>query len=124
MTKRLICAIMALVMMFGLYACAYEPDPNYKPPEQPHLYWKDIDVVVKDVDQSTWFATVHRYELNITVYSEEYDLTETLHYSDSGMFASIPGWDAKEGEIIKAQLYSWVLDSTGQVTKRAINKIY
>ena len=71
----------------------------------------------------TWFATVHRYELNITVYSEEYDLEKTLHYSGSGMLTNIPGWNAKEGDVLRAQLYSWVMDSTGTVTRRDINKI-
>ena len=124
MTKKLFCALLAFIVLFGLYACAYEPDPNYKPPEREHLYWKDIDVVVKDVDKRTWFATVHRYELKITVYSEEYDLEKTLHYSGSGMLTNIPGWSAKEGETLKAQLYSWVIDSTGKVVRRDINKIY
>lgn len=124
MTKKIICGLLVCLVLCSLCACSYEPDPNYRPPEQPHLYWKDIDVVVKNVDKRTWFATVHRYELNITVYSEEYDLEKTLHYSGSGMLTNIPGWNAKEGDVIQAQLYSWVMDSTGKVTRRDINKIY
>lgn len=115
---------LAAIMMLSLCACSFEPDQNYKPPEQPHLYWKDIDVEVVSVNQHTWFATVHRRKLTITVKSEEYGLEKTLYYESSGMINDIPCWNAKEGDIVKAQLYSWVMDSTGQVTRRDINKLY
>lgn len=117
--------ILLVVLCLTMCACDMQTmNANYTPVEQPHLYWKDIDVVVQNVDQRSWFATVHRYELNITVYSEEYGLEKTLHYSGSGMINSIPGWNAKEGDILSAQLYSWVMDSTGEIVKRDINKIY
>ena len=112
------------IFVILLVGCSFESNQNYVPKEQPHLYWKDIDVVVTDIDKRHWFATVHRYEVNITVHSEEYNISKTLNYQSSGAFAVIPGWDYEVGDVIKAELYSWVMDSTGEVMRRDINKIY
>ena len=122
--RKIISFVLCLTCIFSLVGCSYEPDPNYVPPERPHLYWKDIDVEVVSVDKHTWFATVHRRVAKITVYSEEYNLTKTLTYEVQGMWVNNPAWGCKEGDIIKAQLYSWVMDSTGEVVRRDINKIY
>ncbi len=122
--RKSIALTLVAIMALGLCACSFERDPNYVPPEQPHLYWKDIDVEVVSVSQQSWFATVHRRKLTITVKSEEYGLEKTLYYESSGMINDIPCWDAKKGDIVRAQLYSWVMDSTGQVTRRDINKLY
>jgi len=122
--RNIICLVLTICVIMSLSACSFEQDPNYTPPEQPHLYWKDIDVEVTNVDKRQWFATVHRRIVNITVYSEEYNLTKTLTYEDSGMWINNPAWEYKKGDVIKAQLYSWVMDSTGEVVKRDINKIY
>lgn len=122
--RKVICFLLMICAIVSLSACSLERDPNYAPPEQPHLYWKDIDVEVTNIDKRQWFATVHRRVVNITVYSEEYNLTKTLTYEDSGMWVTNPAWEYKEGDVIKAQLYSWVMDSTGEVVRRDINKIY
>ena len=88
--------------------------------EQPHLYWKTIDVIITDYDYRHWYASAHHYQAKITVYSEEYDLTRTF---------SLTGNDAaqmenyEKGDTIKAELYSWKIDSTGEITKREINSL-
>lgn len=92
--------------------------------EQPHLYWKDIDVEVVSITKRHWFATVHRYTVVMEVYSAEYDLRKTLDYSATGMFINMPAWDYEKGDIVKAQLYTWMYDSTGEVQKREIHKVY
>lgn len=122
--RKVICFLLIICTIVSLSACSLEKNPNYVPPEQPHLYWKDIDVEVTNVDKRTWFATVHHRVVNITVYSEEYNLTKTLTYEDSGMWVTNPAWEYEKGDIIKAQLYSWVMDSSGEVVRRDINKIY
>lgn len=90
--------------------------------EQPHLYWKTIDVVVESVEKHHWFATTHRYELSITVYNEEYNLRKTLQYSSSGMFTP-NHWNLEKGDVVSAELYSWVMDSTGEIVRRDINAL-
>lgn len=119
MTKKIFTLVLIFVLLATFTGCNYEPVER---PEQPHLYWKDIEVVVENVDQRHWFATVHRYELYITVYSEEYDLRKTLNWYGTGMFAP-EYWNLQEGDIVTAELYSWVMDSTGDVVRRDINRL-
>lgn len=92
---------------------------NITPKEEPHLYWKDIDVVVTDINKKHWYATVHRYEIDVTVHSEEYGLTKTLSVYSSGPFVP-EQWDLERGDTIKVKMNSWVMDSTGQVVRREI----
>lgn len=88
--------------------------------EQPHLYWKDIECIVKDCDYKYWYASGTHFKANITVYSDEYDLTQTF---------DLNGYDAKtceslsKGDIVTCELYSWVMDSTGEVIRREINRL-
>ena len=100
----------------------YEPDPNYIPPEKPHLYWKDIDVVITDIQKDR--SLNNRFlRVTVTVKSKEYNLEEDFIF-EGNWYYHPKFWDAKEGDIVKAQLYSWVMDSTGQVVKRDINCLY
>ena len=89
--------------------------------EQPHLYWKDIDAVVTEVNQKHWFATTHHYVLDVTVYSEEYNLTKILTEQGSGAFGTPEHWSIQKGDTVKVRLHSWVMDSTGEVTRREIH---
>ena len=123
--KKTICFLMLIILLVSVFGgCGYEPDPNYVPPEQPHLYWKDIDVVVTEIDKRHWFASTHWYVVNVTVESEEYGLEQTFEIKGSGAFGCPSQWNYQKGDIVKAELYSWVMDSTGEVTKRTINQIY
>jgi hypothetical protein len=68
--NRIIAAMSILALLICICGCAFpEPDPDYVPPEQPHLYWKDIDVVVIDISRRRWFAGTHWHEVTITVES-------------------------------------------------------
>ena len=117
--KKLICVILVMLFSFSILSgCEIEPVER---PEQPHLYWKDINVVVEEVDKHHYFATVHHYEVSVTVYSKEYNLRETLDLYSKGIKPEY--WDIEEGDAVKAELYSWVMDSTGEVVKRQINSL-
>jgi cellulose synthase/poly-beta-1,6-N-acetylglucosamine synthase-like glycosyltransferase len=95
-----------------------ESESEYVPPEEPHLYWKDIDVVVTDITKRRSLNGRH-YSVTITVKSEEYGLEETFTYHKQKQY-----WNYDKGETVKAQLYSWVMDSTGEIVKRQLNKVY
>lgn len=121
--KKLTSLFLLFCCLFLFTSCGDMNSSNYEKPEQPHLYWKDIDVVVTEIDKRYWFATTHWYTVNITVYNEEYNLTQTFEDESSGLF--VPNsWNYEKGDVIKAQLYSWKMDSTGEIVKRQINKIY
>jgi hypothetical protein len=123
--KKTVCFLTLIVLVACVFCgCGYEPDPNYVPPEQPHLYWKDIDVVVTDISKKHWFGGTHWYQVDITVESEEYGLERTFTYKGSGMFGCPSQWEYDIGDVVKAELYSWVMDSTGEVTKRTIHRVY
>lgn len=112
-----------LILLLLLPGCA-NTSSDCKPPEQPYLYWKDIDVVVTDVEKRHWFATTHRYEVVITVHSNEYGLDATFTDTGSGAFGCPDTWKYEVGAVTKAKLCSWVMNSTGEVIRRKISQIY
>ena len=91
--------------------------------EKPVLYWKDIDVKVVSNNKHSWFVKTRFYKQEIKVISNEYNLEETFYLNYSGAFANMPYWNVKEGDVIKAELYSWKLESTGEIVNREINKL-
>jgi len=119
--RRKFCILLSLLII--LIQCGCTQDLDYTPKEQPHLYYKDIDVVVEQVNRKHWFAGTHWYEVKIRVKSEEYNLTYSTVLKSSGMFRP-KQWDYSEGDIIRAELYSLVMDSTGEVIERKIHRIY
>ena len=94
------------------------------PQEQPHLYWKDIPVTVTNIDKRTWFAGTKWYEVTISVHSDTYNLDETITEKGSGLFNCPKSWNYETGDVITAELYTWKIDSTDEITKPCINKIY
>lgn len=121
--------IILIFILIGLFESLIMLDSNIihntsQQQEKPVLYWKDIDVkVVSNRRKSNLFGRVKRYNQAITVYSNEYKLEKTFKISSSGAFANMPYWNVKEGDIIKAELYSWKLESTGDIVRREINKL-
>lgn len=90
------------------------------PREQPKLQTQDVDCIVLDCDYRHWYASAHHYKCYIKVYNEEYDIEQSF---------TLDGDNAKEcegiqkGDIISCELYSYIMESTGEVTKRFINHI-
>lgn len=116
-----VCFILSLVLL--VFQCGCTQGVQYERKEQPHLYWKDIDVVVEQVNRRRWFAGTYRYEVKVSVRSDEYNLAYTDVFTGSGMFCP-KQWSYSAGDIVKAELYSWVMDSTGEVIRRGINRVY
>ena len=114
------CLLILGTVGFVLFCTTLPQEEGKSRPEQPHVYWKDIDVEVVDIDKRHWYAGTHHYQVDITVKSEEYGLTETFHLD--GMNAK-DAYNYDKGDIIKAELNSWVMDSTGEVVRREINEI-
>ena len=117
--------IITFVVIICLTGCCYNLDgKSYQIQEQPHLYWKDIDVVITDIERFTWYASTHWYVVKLTVKSEEYGIVESFEIRESGAFNCPKQWNYKVGQTVKAQLYSWVMDSSGKVVIREIHKVY
>lgn len=94
-------------------------------PEQPHCYYETIDVKVTEIDKSSYFAAfAWQYTVKLTVYSKEYDITYKHTYKGQGINGCPKQWKYEKGDTVKAQLYTWTLDSTGEIVRREINKVY
>lgn len=113
----------AIVLLLFIFQCACVQNISCVKKEQPHLYWKDINVVVEQVDRRHWFASGHHYVVKVTVRSDEYNLDYTDVFSGGGLFTP-KQWSYSEGDIVKAKLYSWMIDSTGEVIRRKIHRVY
>ncbi len=117
----LLSLLTTLALWFLTGCLPYDKTNNLGQTEKPHLYWKEIDVVISDIDKRHWYASGHHYTIDLTVRSDEYGLSES--FSLNGMDAAAK-WEYSEGDTVKAELFSWVIDSTGEVTKREINQVY
>ena len=120
--------IISILLLVGLFTLIATSDSNTssntnQQQEKPVLYWKDIDVKVVSNNKHSWFVKTRFYKQEIKVISNEYNLEETFYLNDSGAFANMPYWNVKEGDVIKAELYSWKLESTGEIVNREINKL-
>lgn len=90
-----------LVSLLFTFLCGCTQNTQFEPTEQPHLYWKDIIVYV-------------------TVRSDEYQLTYTDEFAGSGAFGYPEQGNYRKGDIVKAEMYSWVMDSTGEIVRQEI----
>lgn len=122
--KKLLSFLITIVIILCFFTGCDLPQTDYVRPEEPHLYWKDINVVVTDIATRHWFASTHWYQVDITVESKEYGLERTFTYKGSGMFGCPSQWGYDTGDVVKAELYSWVMDSTGEVVRREIHAVY
>lgn len=121
MKKMMLITISLFIVV--LFGCTNPDGAQYQQAEQPHLYWKDIDVVVTSIDKKHWYASTHWYEVTLNVESEEYDLTKKYTIKESGALNCPKQWDYCVGDIVKARIYSWVKESTGEVVRREINRV-
>lgn len=122
--KKIIAILTFLALATLFLASCTMPDNSDMHTEQPHLYWKDINVRVVNVDRVHWFALTHQYEVEIQVQSDEYNLLGEDTFHGSGAFGCPEQWNYEVGDTVKAELYSWVNDSTGEVVRREIHQIY
>ena len=127
MKKFMLISILLLVFG-GMCCCAIELDKEstkpYVRPEQPHLYWKDIDVVITDIEKRRSLGKYKHYTVMIEVKSDEYGITGNCRYTGAGMFGVPHQWNYEVGQTVKAKLNSWVMDSSGEVVRREISQVY
>ena len=97
-------------------------DTDFEPREEPVLYKETIEVTVTDVYQRRWYAAnAHHFELTLTVYNEEYGITDKVTETGAGMWGQPKHWDATKGDKLTAVLYTWKMVSTGQIIRREIH---
>ena len=125
--KHLVIVMILVILSCFLSGCTTTStitSEQSTPQEQPHLYWKDIPVTVTDIDKRTWFAGTRRYNVTVSVHSDTYNIDETFTEEGSGFYGCPDSWNYEKGDTITAELYTWKIDSTGEITRRCINQIY
>lgn len=116
---RLLSIMLGLIFLTGCFP--HNKDYDFKSKETPHLYWKDIEVVIADIDKRHWYASSHHYKIYLTVENDEYGLSQSFTIDGS---KAKEKWEWNKGDTVKAELFSWVMDSTGEVVRREINQVY
>lgn len=93
-----------------------KPDPVERPINQYH----DIDVVITDNDIRHWFASGHHWTADVTIYSQEYDITDTFHltHDDARRME-----EYQVGDAIQATLFTQTIESTGEIVNIRIDNI-
>ena len=125
MKKYFLMLLIALIVSAS--GCSSETSSDtteYVRPEQPHLYWKDIDVIITDIEKRRSIGKYRHYTVTIEVESDEYGITGNCRYTGAGMFGVPHQWNYEVGQTVKAKLNSWVMDSTGEVIRREISQVY
>lgn len=120
--------IIPVLITFFLVFCAAIGTINQmsQVPEGTKLYKQDIDVVVTEISKSefpryTGISIIYDYDVDVTVYSKEFNTTEKFSYG--GLFHN-KYFDLKKGDIIQAELYTYKNESTGEIVKKEINRLY
>lgn len=117
MNKKILLILLILnivgIFALGLLCLADSLVQGSAEARQPHLYWKDINVEVVEVRQS-----LNKRIYEVEVYSKDYNLKHSF------VLRGIDYDGYEKGDIIKAELYSWVDDSSGKIIQREIHQIY
>lgn len=101
-------------LAFIWYTVASRPD-DWQPAERPSLYQKTIPVEVISVDRRQGFAS---HIISVKVKSDEYGIEKNIEKRQAD---ALKIWDIDKGDIVDATLYSWVMESTGEVVRRDIH---
>lgn len=110
-------ALIVSVLTIKILASNIVDAEIYANEESPKRYYKYADVVVTDIDARHWYASGHHWTTHITVKNEEYNISKSFNYTGS---AAKEMSDLKKGDIIQAEIRSYVIESTGEIVSREI----
>lgn len=120
--KKVLSLFLVLLLTLSFTSCS--TSSNHVPKEQPVSYAEKIDVVITQIyKRQFWAGTVQR-EVEVTVYSEEYNLTNKFTERYAGIFGNMPLWECEKGNTVKARMITFVMKSTGKVVNRYIDLLY
>lgn len=119
--KTAIIILDIFLLVIFIWLCFLDPNDI---PEQPVSYAQDIEVIITDIEKNQYYAGTIQREIKVTVYNEEYNITGkyTEHYV--GMFGKMPFWEYEKGDTVKARMIIFIMESTGEITNRYIDKVY
>ena len=119
--KTAIIILDVLLLALFIWLCLLDPNDI---PEQPVSYVQDIQVVITNIEKHQYYAGTVQRKVEVTVYSKEYNLTQKFTERYAGTFGNMPLWEYEKGDTIKARMITFVMESTGEMTTRYIDKLY
>lgn len=115
--------LLTMVLLIAVFSCGcstHDPDDA----EQPQHHWKTVNAVITDIDKQHWSAGIHNYyDVNITLYNEEYDVEGVIYRASDGM-SDFGWWGCATGNTIKVQMDYWIMESTGEVVRKEITDAF
>ena len=117
--KKLICIILTIctILSIGIVGVIVGCTPS---PDRIRLYYTDINVEIIDIQKDKYYDEYMHYDITVTVYSEEYDITEVITEYGYGLIIPL-SWNYEKGDIITVRMYSKIIESTGEVLERKIS---
>lgn len=89
--------------------------------KQPTYSYEEVEAIIKEIDMRHWFATTHRYEWNIKLYYEPYDLSFEENGWSTGAFNAPSFINKSEGDTVTVEIKNKYI--SGELTERKITRI-
>lgn len=110
--RKLTILILSLVFLF-VNGCGEEPSTEYA--------YEYVEVEIVEINTKHWFAGTHRYEWDIEVYYEPYDLYFKESSCASGAFSCPSFFGKSEGDKVNVCIRNKYVN--GELVERKIENI-
>lgn len=122
MKRNRFCIILLLTISL-LSSCRNMTDEEYQERKNnQHTYsYEQVEAIIAEIDMRHWFATTHRYEWNIKVYYEPYDLSFEENCWSTGAFNAPIFINKTEGDTVTVEIRNEYIG--GELTERKITRI-
>lgn len=78
---------------------------------------------VVSIEKEQWFAACWHFSVEIELYCEKYDFTDTVIEKDGGMFGRPNAWELEEGDEVFVQIRRLVHKNSGKVDGQYMSHI-
>lgn len=122
MKRNRICIVL-LIFTLLISSCGNMTDEEYQERKnnQPAYSYEQEEAVITEINMRHWFATTHRYEWNIKVYCEVYDLSFEENGWSTGAFNAPSFINKSEGDTVTVEIKNKYISE--ELTERKITRI-
>lgn len=122
--KKIIFAL-CFVIMVTMSSCSFSPSPpptsGNRDPQETIIEVAPCKVV--SIEKKQWFAACWHFSVEIELYCEKYDFTDTIIEKDGGMFGRPNAWELEEGDEVFVQMRRLVHKKSGKVDGQYMSHI-
>lgn len=121
--RKLYFSLVFILSIFSISSCGTLIEEEYQPMPKVKLTYdyEDVEATITNIDVRHWFAGTHRYEWNIEVYYEPYDLEFTENSWANGAFGCPSFFNKSKGDSISVEICNKYID--GELIDRHISRI-